>query len=236
MSDFKNNKSYWQFYSSSINIKSDKIKNNNITLLIKNELITDEFLVAESFNEHFTSLKSSSKLSTEECKIKIKENFTSLNSEVNDEFDFSFTEKATVHNLLMKLDDSSSPGISGIPVKILKNIDHLTTPITKIINQCIKTKTIPDEWKSAYVTPIYKEKGEKTELNNYRGISVFPPIAKVFEKIIATQIINYINENRLLTDDQHGFRTSYSCETALHELLTDLNIARDIKLVTLVVY
>ena len=136
----------------------------------------------------------------------------------------------------MKLDDSSSPGISGLPVKILKNIDHLTSPITKIINQCIKTKTIPDEWKSAYVTPIYKEKGEKTELNNYRGISVIPPIAKVFEKIIATQIINYINENRLLTDDQHGFRTSYSCETALHELLTDLNIARDRKLVTLLLF
>ena len=44
-------------------------------------------------------------------------------------------------------------------------------------------------FKTAVVTPLYKNKGDNTDLNNYRGISVLPPISKIFEKILATQII-----------------------------------------------
>ena len=105
-----------------------------------------------------------------------------------------------------------------------------------MINNCIITKTIPDEWKSAVVTPLYKSKGEKSDVNNYRGISIISPIAKIFEKVLATQIIDYLTKYDILCDDQHGFRNSHSCETVLHELLTDLNDARNNKLVSLLLF
>ena len=69
--------------------------------------------------------------------------------------------------------------------------------------------------------------GNTTDINNYRGISVLPPLAKIFEKILANQIIFYLNANKILFSGQHGFRPDHSCETALHELITDLNMIRD---------
>jgi hypothetical protein len=86
------------------------------------------------------------------------------------------------------------------------------------------------------VTPLYKNKGASTVLNNYRGISVLSPKAKVFEKILAFQIAYYFEVNNLFTPNQHGFRKIHSCESALHELLSDLNKARNNKLTTLLLF
>jgi hypothetical protein len=75
----------------------------------------------------------------------------------------------------------------------------------------------------AIVTPIFKNKGSNEELNNYHGISVILPIAKIFEKILSSQIIKYLNEYKILYSGQHGFRSEHSCETAIHEILTNMN-------------
>ena len=63
-----------------------------------------------------------------------------------------------------------------------------------------------------------------------------PPVAKIFEKILATQIIIYLNINNILFNGQHGFRAGHSCETALHELLTDLNKIKDKRLIALLLF
>ena len=64
-----------------------------------------------------------------------------------------------------------------------------------------------------------KNKGDKNDLNNYRGISILPYFAKLFEKILATQKTVYLNLNKIQFKGQHGFRSLHSCETALHELI-----------------
>ena len=86
------------------------------------------------------------------------------------------------------------------------------------------------------VTPLYKGKGLESDLNSYRGISVLPPIAKIFEKILAKQISIYLNLNNILYNGQHGFRSGHSCETALHELISDLNINRNQKLISILLF
>jgi hypothetical protein len=85
------------------------------------------------------------------------------------------------------------------------------------------------DWKTAVVTLIYKNKGIKNDVNNYRGISVLPPIAKFFEKILAEQIVNYANEHNIFYSGQHGFRPGHSLETAHHKLLSDINTIWDKK-------
>jgi hypothetical protein len=72
------------------------------------------------------------------------------------------------------------------------------------------------------VTPLYKNKGAKDDLSNYRGISVLAPIAKLFEKILAKQITRYLVKNNILFDGQHGFQSGRSCETALHQIISDM--------------
>ena len=94
-------------------------------------------------------------------------------------------------------------------------------------------KSIPDDWKLALVNPLYKNKGERSDINNYRAISVLSPISKMFEKLFAKQISFYFESNSIFFNGQHGFRSGHSCQTAVHEYLSDLNFARDIKLTTL---
>jgi hypothetical protein len=52
--------------------------------------------------------------------------------------------------------------------------------------------------------------------NDYRGISVLPPVAKTFETLLAAQITIYLKLNNIFFTGQHGFRNGHSCETALH--------------------
>ena len=68
----------------------------------------------------------------------------------------------------------------------------------------------------AKVSPIFKN-GSKSDLNNYRPISVIPTVAKIFEKIIYDQLYQYLNENGLLNSGQSGFRSLHSTLTALLE-------------------
>ena len=72
------------------------------------------------------------------------------------------------------------------------------------------------DWKLDKVSPIF-ENGSKSDLNNYRPISVIPTVAKIFEKIIYDQLYQYLNEIGLLKSGQSGFRSLHSTLTALLE-------------------
>ena len=58
--------------------------------------------------------------------------------------------------------------------------NSLVTILTELIYHCINIGKLPTEWKSTIFTPLYKNKGALSDFNNYRGISVLPPIVKIF--------------------------------------------------------
>ena len=70
-----------------------------------------------------------------------------------------------------------------IPDRILKNVKDILTPsITDIFNASLKSKTFPDDFKIARVTPISK-RGDTEDLGNYRTISILASIARLFERL-----------------------------------------------------
>jgi hypothetical protein len=136
-----------------------------------------------------------------------------------------------------QLDDSSSAGISGIPVAVLKaTINYTASFVSKLFNNCISQQSFPDEFKFAIVSPLFKNKGSPHDLNNYRGISVLPPLCKVFEKILADQLRIYFSINKLFYAGQHSFRQFHSCESALHEVISESLSNMDRKLVNLLLF
>ena len=232
MSDFKNSKKFWQFYKASIRIKSD-IPASNCPNLIRNgtESATNPEQIADMFNTFFTSIESSSQITVDEGTKAILKQFKRLNEEkklsINTTFTFRNVSESEVEHFLSQSTSSCSPGYNGIHPKFLKLAPSKLVPIiTDLFNSCIDNCTVPKDWKFAIVTPLFK-KGDESDINNYRGISVLPFLAKLFEKIIAQQITAYFQDNNYFFSGQHGFRKSHSCETALHELLSDLNVARD---------
>ena len=98
--------------------------------------------------------------------------------------------------------------------------DLISPYISTIFNCCLTTGIFPDDWKLAKVTPIFKQ-GDRSDMNNYRPISVISAIAKVFERIIYNQLSSYLSENNILSQYQSGFRSFHSTMTALLEATDD---------------
>ena len=77
----------------------------------------------------------------------------------------------------------------------------------------------PSGFKKAKLKPLYK-KGCKTNVENYRPISLLPSISKIFEKIVHQQTSHFLNKNGILYKFQSGFRSkhsTYSCLTYLND-------------------
>jgi len=66
---------------------------------------------------------------------------------------------------------------------------------------------LPEEWKESIIVPTHK-KGDKTDCNNYRGISLLPTTYKILSNILFSRLIPYAKE--IIGDHQCGFRRNRS--------------------------
>ncbi|KAL4082905.1 hypothetical protein QTP88_029559 [Uroleucon formosanum] len=87
-------------------------------------------------------------------------------------------------------------------------------PLTHLFNLCITQNKIPDVFKVAIITPIYK-KGLTSLISNIRPISVISNVAKIFEKIIKARLVHYLESNNLLFEHQYCFRPDKSTDQAI---------------------
>ena len=74
-----------------------------------------------------------------------------------------------------------------------------------MINRSLDNSLFPEYEKCAKITPIYKS-GEKSETDNYGPMSVLPVLSKVIERVVYTQLYDYLCKSHPLTDNQFGFR------------------------------
>ena len=220
--DFKNSKKFWEFYSSVIKLKNDNKNDDDIRLKLNDTLLTNKADIANEFNNFFSDLKANVIIDDKECSNFIFHQFKDMNINIEKQFNFSLTSEDQLIKLVNQLDTNSSAGVSNIPTKFFKACVSVIAPLlVMFFNDCLILEKIPDEWKCAIVLPLYKNKGDKNDINNYRGISILSPIVKIFERILSKQITNYFNCNQLLYMGQHGFRSDHSCETAVHEIVTE---------------
>jgi hypothetical protein len=93
-----------------------------------------------------------------------------------------------------------------------------------VFKKSIETGILPDMWKKANVTPLFK-KGSKLKASNYRPVSLTSIPCKILERIIADCIMEHLLKNNLLAKEQHGFVKGKSCTTNLLEYLDILTDA-----------
>ena len=83
----------------------------------------------------------------------------------------------------------------------------------------IDTGKLPNIWKSANLTALFK-KGSKTDPLNYRPVLLTCIICKVFEKIFRSSIVTFVEMK--ISYHQHGFVKSKSCLTNLLETMDSI--------------
>ena len=83
-----------------------------------------------------------------------------------------------------------------------------------IFNKSLERSKIHVAWKTARVIPIFKEI-EKSDISDYRPISVLPVISRLFEKLVSNPLYQYLDHKGLLSSNQSGFRRLRSTVTCL---------------------
>ena len=97
-----------------------------------------------------------------------------------------------------------------------------TAPVLQaLFTQALETGTLPKDWHSTNITPIYK-KGDRHLASNYQPVPLTTVSCKVLEHIIVRHILNHVEQYNILTDTQHGFRSGRSCESQLIITMHDL--------------
>ena len=130
--------------------------------------------------------------------------------------DVIITESKVI-SVIEGLKENSACGPDGIPPRVIKELkNELARPLAILFRKSMDTGKIPDDWRLAEVTPIFK-KGSKAEPGNYRPVSLTNVIGKMMERIVKDEIVWYLETNGLLSDAQHGFRTGRSPQTNLIE-------------------
>ena len=126
--------------------------------------------------------------------------------------------KATdVRNILKSTEPSTSTGCDNISATFLiKCADSLCYPLADLFNLSIQRGEFPAILKRDNVVPIYKRKGTKNDVDCYRGISLQPIIAKIFEGFINRALREHATP--LISQNQHGFlkNKSYASNLACY--------------------
>ena len=135
-------------------------------------------------------------------------------------FKFRQTTPEEVEKIIKNLKNKKSVGMDEIPVALLKSTAHIVSkPLSFIMNLCFKTGKFPSALKYSIVKPLFKNKGGKNDLKNYRPISLLSNISKIFEKIMHEQITDFLENHQILSENQNGFRKGKSTIRAIYQTL-----------------
>ena len=131
----------------------------------------------------------------------------------------SFVLRDTDYNEIISvckaLRSKSSSGFDSISTKLLQAvIDILAYPLAYICNLSFVHGIYPDLFKIAKVIPIFKG-GDKSNLANYRPVSVLPSVSKILERLMYNRMLQFIEKYLLITEWQFGFRPHRSTQDAI---------------------
>jgi len=178
--------------------------------------VTSDTDKAELLNQYFGSV-----CTIDDCQL------PRLKQVVPDDVKFNSVDFSVnaVLRVLKKLKTKSAPGPDKLPSVLYKNLSFsLAEPLSLLFASCQSVGKIPDEWRSAIVTPLYKG-GISSAVSNYRPISLTCVACKIMERIITTDMLSYLRANDVISKQQHGFLSRRCTETNLLECLNDWTLA-----------
>ena len=135
--------------------------------------------------------------------------------------------KRKVEQKIKKLRTEAAAGPDMIGPRILKELSGvISSPLATIMRRSMEEGKIPEDWKEANLTPIYK-KGPKNSPGNYRPVSLSSVSCKILESIIKDDVMHYLEKKKLIRPSQHGFMKGKSCVSNILEFLEKVTAAVD---------
>jgi hypothetical protein len=119
------------------------------------------------------------------------------------------------------LKSKNSHGYDEISVNILKfSSPYISSPLCHICNKIFSSGIFPERL-NAGIKPVFKS-GDRSNVSNYRPISLLPAFSKVFKKVLYVRMYQLLINNNILVDEQFGFRTKSSTMAATFNLINEI--------------
>ncbi|GAB0207239.1 mitochondrial enolase superfamily member 1 [Grus japonensis] len=198
--DVKDNKKGFFKYISS------KRKTRGLLLNEVGALVTEHAEKAELLNAAFASVFTAKAGPQETQSLEVGE-------KVWRKEDLPLVKEDQFREHLGKLDIHKSMGPNGMHPQVLRELaDVIARPLSIIFERSWRTGEVPEDWRKANVTPIFK-KGRKEGPGNYRPVSLTSIPGKVMEQLILGVISKHVEEKTVIRSGQHGFTKGKSCLT-----------------------
>ena len=210
----------WAFLGPMLNPKKNKFVSNIAKLVNKEKrtLQTDTD-IANGLNTFFCSV--GSKIGSQVAATNTHYSKFLQNQNENSFF-ISEVTKQEILNEIHRLKPGKAAGNDGIKPDIIKECaETLIDPLTHLYNLSFQTGVFPDIWKIAKVIPIFK-KGDRTDEDNYRPISLLSCFEKILERLMCKRILDFLKKHKILYKLQFGFRENHSTALALAEALNTI--------------
>ena len=171
---------------------------------------------ASAFNDYFSSIFIDDDGNTPQLAKRVSNNVY---------IDSIFFSSNLVFKCLSKCKSSMSLDPDGLSTFFIKKLKStLANPLAVLFTKIFDCSVIPDAWRIAHVTPVFK-KGVSSAVENYRPISLTSVVCKVFERIVKEQMLEFLFKQNLITRHQHGFLSQRSTCTELLETLNDWTLS-----------
>ena len=151
-------------------------------------------------------------------------------------FRFQKVTEQSVLKTIKGLKPKTSWSFDNVSNKQLKFIaEEISKPMAHLINTSFEHSYTPPEWKCSRIIPIFKS-GNRELVNNYRPIALLSTFSKILEKQMSYQVWRHLNSNKILSDQQYGFKHGCSTEHLLIDLMDKLFKNKNAKKYTLAIF
>lgn len=228
-------KSFWETFrhitKSKIN-KSSEIK----SLYINNSNSQDPKTMANFANNYFTSVgETLMKKILDKCMTTENDLANLPIPNLSHKIELIETSPNEVTKIIDDLKSSKACGPDQISSNLLKIIKtYIAIPIAFIANLSFKEGKFPDHLKHSIVILLHKN-GDKSQVHNYRPVSLLNSVSKIIEKIVKNRLSHYLENNNILSSRQYGFRNGLGTENAIANLtkIISSNLDKGIKCIAL---
>ncbi|KAI8499112.1 hypothetical protein Bbelb_228760 [Branchiostoma belcheri] len=165
------------------------------------QLLTDKPAILHRWTEHYGKLFGDRRQVLEESIMRIPQH------EVRTELDNTPTQEE-VEAAISKLKCHKAPGVDGVPAEVYKlGGASLLERLTGLFATCWERGVVPQDLRDAIIVSLYKNKGEKSDCSNYRGVTLLSIAGKILARVVLDRLIPTIAEENL-PESQCGFRAN----------------------------
>ncbi len=206
------------------------------SIYVDGVLTSDNKKIANGFNYFFSQIpkeyhdrlpKMDESKRIEECNNFLKSNRNSryLPKKFVNSIFLNPTSPDEVSKIIAHFENKCSTGLDGISPKVVKLFpESLVNCLVHIFNLSLAQGKFISSFKKSKVIPVYKKK-EKSDMNNYRPISLLPVLSKILEKIMHTRLYAFLDKKDSFYSKQFGFRPKHSTDQAATVLVDQVSEA-----------